>query len=223
MERVQERGSSRGNKIRYVPRGNFAQAAMGLYSSENKCRAVYTEAPQSRLAFANVSPEVIEILGSLTVVFPFKASELSNAFATKREQLHNHFKFFDTKHEDLHSALDLLNTIEAAAHEMVKGFYGYDVFFLGLRANYEGGEREGTSNMHQDSSKNNKDTIILTSTFWGESTVYQSKDEEDIHLPPQSLCAHIGSNNKNVIVHRSPHYHKSRDRRICLVVGLVPR
>lgn len=223
MEQVKERGSSRGNKVRYVPRSNFARAAMGLYSSENKNRAVYTEAPQLRLAFANVSPEALMTLGPLTVVFPFRTSELSRAFATKREQLYNHLKFFDGKHEDIHSALDLLNTVEAAAHEMVKGFYGYDVYFLGLRTNYEGGTCEGTSNMHQDSSKNNKDTIILTSTFWGESTVYQSKDERDIHLPPQSLCAHIGSNSKNVIVHRSPHYHKTRDRRVCLVVGLVPR
>lgn len=223
MERVRERESSRDRKVRYVPRSRFARAAMVLHGSESKDRAVYTEAPHLRLAFADVSPEVLQILGSLAVVSPIKLDELGHAFASKREKLNNHTKFFDVKHEDLHRAHDLLNMIEAATYEMVQGFHGYDVFFLGLRSNYEGGTNEGTSHMHRDSSRNGKDTIILTGTFWGASTVYQSKGDTDIHLPPQSLCAHIGSEKNNVIVHRSPHCHKTKDRRVCLVVGLVPR
>lgn len=220
FEILPQKGSSNDGEVVYAKPGAFSRSIKKIANSNDKERAVYTEAPESRLGYTEITNDVLLAIGMFgyfhkPVSMAGVAAEMQQRRVSAQGALNRGRITADTYTK----AINFINTKEREIAILLKRFPGYKVAYTNVHANSERGSERGDPELHRDRAFG-KDTIVLISTQWGQSTWYKAKSGDTLIVPPdRSLVAHIGGDDG--IKHRSPDYGATGKRRFALVVVLV--
>jgi hypothetical protein len=214
------RESSPKKKLRFVRREHFAQEAKKLARTPYSTHAVYTDSGPS--AFHNTNfDRALLTLGDSILKFEYDSvpiGEFFKAIENKRVEALNFLVKRMISREIYDHCLDFLNSLEREVRSMLKGFEGYRAVALAVRAHNPESRNSNLANYtHTDPRIKRRNTLYLTRTVVGGSTVYTEDGKE--YAPANGmLCAHAGDGAS----HRSvSHIESDRQVRLTIVLGLA--
>ncbi len=199
---------------------HFAREAKKLARIPFCENAVYTDIGPS--AFHNTNfDRALLTLGDSILTFqydPVPTEELFITIDKKRTEALNFLVERMISRETYDHCLNFLNALEREVRTMLKGFEGYRAVALAVRAhNPESNNNNLASDTHTDPRIRKRNTLYLTRTVVGGSTVY-AEGLHDYAPAHGMLCAHAGEGAR----HRSVTAKESeRQARLTIVLGLA--
>ena len=220
--RVLESGeTSSDNMVRPVSRRAFAPAAKALARTDERA-ALYTSPGPSPLERINFDlPVVYVVSGQNIICAPKTRQELYKILDERRAYVAKQYRESEISHEVYAESLNFLNALEKEFRALLTGFEGYSIYAIAFKYNTPNTDKHNLDpSMHQDFRHPARNTIILTRTVYGPSTVYENRKDKiqgSVRPPDGSLCAHTGDG----IKHRSPLRCEYQNKpRFTIVIGL---
>lgn len=214
------RESSPKRKLRFVRKEKFIAEAKKLTRTPYCKEAVYTDIGPSNFHSMNFDT-ALQTLGDSILIFkydPVPISDIYDGIEKKRSEAADFLQKRLISKITYDQCLDYLNALEREVRTMLKGFEGYRAVALAVRAySPQKNNNNLASYSHTDPRIKKRNTLYLTRTVFGGSTVYSEGNDE--YAPAHGmLCAHAGDG----VQHRSVNVVESGNQpRLTIILALA--